>query len=145
MEGTTSIPGIVADKLSDMTKRSSEWIKRLAEATVALNADTTPAQRLILWAELEPLFAAAIKKRVRLLQRNLKTARRARKQVPADTLRTLAARVEFGLLVEHRALVDLYYQLKAGADDADPEAQVTGEVLSSKEDIDAYFERARSG
>lgn len=90
------------------------------------------------WPELDVRLTDAI----RVREDTIKKARI--RLTDAPRVRSLKRKIEAQLIAEHRAVVDIYYTLKADADEQADDTHGTGEPLSSAGDISAYFDRVRS-
>jgi hypothetical protein len=96
------------------------------------------------WASLEPILSRAIELRasfVRDMDQKIVEGR-ALDHPSIDEAIELLERVLVVVRREHRSLVEMYYLLKADADELNEETRGQGHALSNREDVRAYFKHA---
>ena len=128
-------------------RRSKEWLKNVTDK-IAKARKHDPDRKLFLaiWPQLEPHIGKAIRSResvVREMDAILDDISRSKDHDRAELLEVVR-RMNTYAVSEHRALVDLYYLLKADADNASPDTRGHGKALSSSDDLRAYFKRIRA-
>jgi hypothetical protein len=129
---------------SEIVQKSKKWLPSLRTAVArARRHPDHPTRGRDAWATLEPIFSQAIAARrdfIEEMERRIVEGERLDHPSVREALEILES-ILFHVRKEHHGLVDLYYLLKADADETDEETRGQGRSLTKPEDVRAHFER----
>jgi hypothetical protein len=137
----------VRTKADEAIRKSKEWLHSLTQKIARARRHKDHRKFFgSIWPQLEPSWTRAIQTREDIVRRmDAMLAELGDSEMGSDPeLRRILQRVNVHVVGEHRTLVQMYYMLKADADNSAEDTRGHGKPLSSTEDLRAYFKRIRA-